>query len=248
LTHLTREQIEELEGKLRSERQAIVRQRADNDHFGLDTPIRETLGDSSVDNHPADQGTETFERAKDVALNEHARFTLDRIERALSAMEKGNYGRCAVCGRPIPYERLQAVPWALHCAVHSEEQYVPLDRPAEEGVLVRPFGRTSLDEHEDTQFDGEDAWQIVERWGTSSSPAFAEQRQAEDYDELYVESEEPEGYVEPIESFAATDIYGKRTFVVRNDEYRKYMASAEGDRTLEPDLSWEDVKERDGAP
>lgn len=240
--------METLGDILRSEQQAIVRQRSDNDRFGLRTPVRETLGDASVDNHPADQGTETFERAKDLALNEHARLTLDRIERALSAMENGSYGRCEACGEPIPYERLEAVPWTLYCAAHSEERHVSEKRPAEEDMLVRPFGRTSLDEHEDTQFDGEDAWQIVEHWGTSSSPAFAEQRQVENYGETELESGEPDGYVEPLESFCSTDLTGTRTFVLRNDEFRDYMASGEGDRTLEPDLSWEDLEAEDRAP
>lgn len=54
MNHLTRAQMETLGDILRSEQQAIVRQRSDNDRFGLRTPVRETLGDASVDNHPAD--------------------------------------------------------------------------------------------------------------------------------------------------------------------------------------------------
>lgn len=232
MQHLTKEQLGTLKRQLLDERQDLLTQLEHNDHYNLMDPIREITGDSSVDNHPADQGTEVFERAKDLALNERTERAIDDIDRALSQMGNGEYGVCDECGKAIPYERLEVLPYTQYCIEHSPNRFVSYNRPVEESVLVRPFGRTSLDEHEDTQFDGEDAWQIVEQWGTSNSPAFAEDNHVDNYDELWIESGEPDSYVQPVESFLATDMYG-HVSVVRNSTYQWYMATEQGDRTLE---------------
>jgi RNA polymerase-binding transcription factor DksA len=38
------------------------------------------------------------------------------IEAALDRMRQGKYGECAGCGSAIPSNRLDALPWATHCA------------------------------------------------------------------------------------------------------------------------------------
>ena len=40
---------------------------------------------------------------------------LHRIEDALRSIQKGTFGRCIQCRRPISLERLQAVPWSPFC-------------------------------------------------------------------------------------------------------------------------------------
>jgi RNA polymerase-binding transcription factor DksA len=37
------------------------------------------------------------------------------VEKALERIGSGEYGRCEVCGKEIPEERLEAVPWATLC-------------------------------------------------------------------------------------------------------------------------------------
>jgi DnaK suppressor protein len=46
------------------------------------------------------------------ALGEHERAELSEIEQALARLDAGTYGTSEVSGRPIPFKRLQAVPWA----------------------------------------------------------------------------------------------------------------------------------------
>lgn len=41
--------------------------------------------------------------------------TVKEIDLALELLESGEYGRCISCGRQIPHERLDAVPWAARC-------------------------------------------------------------------------------------------------------------------------------------
>lgn len=75
---------------------------------------------STYDNHPADQGTETFELGRTVATIEHVDAQLDDIETAFRRVEDGSYGRCEVCGAEIPEERLRARPMTRFCLEHQE--------------------------------------------------------------------------------------------------------------------------------
>ena len=70
---------------------------------------------SSVDNHLADTASETYEREFDEGLEEDAQDQLRQVEAALQRLEAGEYGTCSVCGKTIPVERLEAVPWTTLC-------------------------------------------------------------------------------------------------------------------------------------
>ena len=69
----------------------------------------------SQDNHLADTATETYERELDEGLEEDARGQLRQIEKALERIGSGEYGRCEVCGKDIPVERLEAMPSTTLC-------------------------------------------------------------------------------------------------------------------------------------
>ncbi|MNZ98756.1 RNA polymerase-binding transcription factor DksA [compost metagenome] len=184
-----------------------------------------------------------YERGKDIALHEQEELQLNRIDAALAAMDDGSYGFCRTCNKPIPSERLEAVPDTLYCVEHAPRQDLTYNRPIEEEFLAPPFGRSSKDEDSSYNgFDGEDAWQIVEQWGNSNSPAMSENRNAADYEHIGIEAEENDGFVESIESFLATDITGRHVSVIRNEHYFDYIQSGEGDHELEYDKdSYDDL-------
>jgi DnaK suppressor protein len=71
---------------------------------------------SVVDQHPADIGTETFERERDMSLLEQIEAELRDVRHALRRLEEGTYGLCEACGRPIGDDRLEAQPAARFCA------------------------------------------------------------------------------------------------------------------------------------
>ncbi len=73
------------------------------------------LMSSSADNHLADTASETYEREFDEGLEEDAQEQLREVESALTRLEDGTYGTCRVCGKEIPVERLEAVPWTSLC-------------------------------------------------------------------------------------------------------------------------------------
>ena len=88
------------------------------EHHDIGTAsLEEETGEllSAADNHLADAATETYERELDEGLEEDARGQLRQIEKALERIESGEYGRCEICGKEIPVERLEAVPWTTLC-------------------------------------------------------------------------------------------------------------------------------------
>jgi RNA polymerase-binding protein DksA len=81
-----------------------------------DESVSDTGGElSSFDQHPGDSGTETFEMEKNVSLREQVDDELREIEAAFQRLERGTYGACQACGKPIGDERLEAMPATRFC-------------------------------------------------------------------------------------------------------------------------------------
>lgn len=224
---LTTEQLAGFRLQLLKEKEEIEERLEQNDHYGFERGhYHESMGElSSYDNHPADEGTDLYEREKDIALNQHTDLQLLNINRALEAMENGTYGTCEVCGKEIPFERLEALPNTIYCKEHSPDQVVSHDRPIEEGVLMPPFGKFDMDsKDENVAFDAEDSWQIVSQWGTSDTPSDLAFPQ-EHYNDVNNEPDENEGYVEDFENFVGNDIYGNNITVYPNSQHERYEQS-----------------------
>lgn len=138
---------------------------------GLGESLKDSISELSIyDNHPADVATELYERSKDLGLLETTRKQIAQIDEALDAIREGNYGLCRNCGKTISQKRLLALPQALLCiqCKREQEERDVNDRPIEEESLAPAFMRTFLDETDNVGFDGEDAWEAVARYGTSS--------------------------------------------------------------------------------
>ncbi|MFB3161299.1 YteA family regulatory protein [Bacillus niacini] len=224
---LTTEQLAGFRLQLLKEKDEIEERLEQNDHYGFERGhYHESMGElSSYDNHPADEGTDLYEREKDIALNQHTDLQLLNINRALEAMENGTYGTCEVCGKEIPFERLEALPNTTYCKEHSPDQVVSHDRPIEEGVLMPPFGKFDMDsKDENVAFDAEDSWQIVSQWGTSDTPSDLAFPQ-EHYNDVNNEPDENEGYVEDFENFVGNDMYGNNITVYPNPQHERYEQS-----------------------
>jgi RNA polymerase-binding protein DksA len=104
-----REQLEDAKARL---------QRTIENHDLGNASLTEETGElmsGSQDNHMADTATETYERELDEGLEEDAREQLRQVDAALERIGAGEYGRCEACGKEIPEERLEAVPWTTLC-------------------------------------------------------------------------------------------------------------------------------------
>ncbi len=70
------------------------------------------MGDVQFDDEGGEGDTMVVERERDLALSAAARQTIADIEDALVRLGLGTYGYSIESGRPIPRERLEAIPWA----------------------------------------------------------------------------------------------------------------------------------------
>jgi DnaK suppressor protein len=59
-----------------------------------------------------------IQQEQSILVNEQALLT--EVQNALERIEKGTYGKCIVCGQPIPEKRLEALPWAARCVKDEE--------------------------------------------------------------------------------------------------------------------------------
>jgi len=78
------------------------------------------IGGWGTDNHLGDTASLTYDREFDEGIEEGIQDTLRQIDAALKRIEDGTYGYCEVCGKPIPVERLRAIPWAETDIEHAE--------------------------------------------------------------------------------------------------------------------------------
>ncbi|HEX4612974.1 MAG TPA: TraR/DksA C4-type zinc finger protein [Urbifossiella sp.] len=78
-------------------------------------------GLSNVPLHLGDVGTETFTQELNATLLENEAHIRDEVLAALDRIEAGTFGRCEGCGKTIPGERLEALPYARHCVGCAEK-------------------------------------------------------------------------------------------------------------------------------
>jgi YteA family regulatory protein len=215
-------EINYLKEKLISERKIAVEGVRINQELIADSNIKEDLGElSSYDNHPADQGSELFEKEKQYALEKHNINYLRQIEDSLKKIENGDYGLCESCGETIGFERLVAHPVAKLCiecqktdSIYGDNPNLNKSRPIEEDNLMHPFGRTFTDDTDNVVFDGEDAWQSVQQYGSSSGPQDISISPLIDYENTYSGSGERVEFTETVDS-------------VGNEDHRKQLPNTD---------------------
>ncbi|HWL42497.1 MAG TPA: hypothetical protein VNQ73_06095 [Ilumatobacter sp.] len=70
------------------------------------------MGDVKFDDEGGEGDTMSVERERDLALSAQAREAVEEIDAALLRIAAGTYGYSVASGRPIPRERLEALPWS----------------------------------------------------------------------------------------------------------------------------------------
>ena len=79
---------------------------------------------STLDLHPADVGTETFEHERNRSLLDDVEQEIADVRRAFVRLDRGTYGRCEACRAQIPDDRLVAMPAARFCLAHQADAEV----------------------------------------------------------------------------------------------------------------------------
>lgn len=128
-------------------------------------PITETVDELSMyDQHPADLGSEMYEREKDAGLLELYELELEKLNDAIDHYKKGEYGICEVCGKSIEEERLSRLINTTLCAQCARDQVRENEHPAQYDLINA--GQMS-DEGETFQVAGYDFFEDGD--GSSSS-------------------------------------------------------------------------------
>ena len=122
---LSANEIDELRTSLLGEREELQRQLAELEATSFSTPQSDLSGETAFDEEYADSGTATFEREKDLSLENNIRDLLDKIDKALSRIDEGTYGICQRCGRPIEKARIKALPYASLCIRDKQAETRP---------------------------------------------------------------------------------------------------------------------------
>jgi RNA polymerase-binding transcription factor DksA len=74
--------------------------------------IAEDMGDVQFDEESGEGDTMVVERERDLFLSARVRQDIEEIDGALRRLADGTYGYSLISYRPIPRERLEAIPWA----------------------------------------------------------------------------------------------------------------------------------------
>jgi DnaK suppressor protein len=97
------------------ERLQALREELTTGRENLPVGEEEEVSDYGPGQHDADDATNTFLRARNMALHGNADDLVAQIDAAVERIDEGSYGLCARCGRQINPERLEALPYTIHC-------------------------------------------------------------------------------------------------------------------------------------
>src|SRR5436189_4909216 len=118
----TEKELEEFRVRLQEERVELETQLTTIEESSFAATQSELSGEVSFDDENADAGTFTFERERDLSIENNVRDLLRKIDRALARMDDGTFGICSRCGKPIEKARLKALPYADLCIKDAQAQ------------------------------------------------------------------------------------------------------------------------------
>ena len=104
---LTSQDLHRFRSQLEAERDAIESRIA-----ARNREIEENVRDESGVDDQSDNASFLFDRESDIDANALDLDTLAKVNGALRRIDEGTYGVSEVSGKPIPIERLEAVPYA----------------------------------------------------------------------------------------------------------------------------------------
>ncbi|MFM7046109.1 MAG: TraR/DksA family transcriptional regulator, partial [Ilumatobacteraceae bacterium] len=98
--------------QLLSEREFLVGQATRLEDEAHQLTEEHEMGDVEFGDEGGEGDTLVVERERDLVLSAQARQTVEEIDLALKRLTTGDYGYSIESGRPIPRERLEALPWS----------------------------------------------------------------------------------------------------------------------------------------
>ena len=119
---LTKKELDELRERLLAEKLELQEQLTTLEENTFAASQSDISGEVAFDDETADAGTATFERERDLSIENNVRDLLAKIDRAMRRMDAGTYGLCDRCGKPIEKARIKALPYVDLCIKDARAQ------------------------------------------------------------------------------------------------------------------------------
>ncbi|HUF15279.1 MAG TPA: TraR/DksA C4-type zinc finger protein [Acidimicrobiia bacterium] len=101
--------------RLEEEKTRLEEQIEDYERELEEARLTESSSDRSPDPGNAEASSMKLEYAKELSIEQNSIDLLSKVNRALEQIEAGTYGICESCGKAIPVERLDVLPYSTVC-------------------------------------------------------------------------------------------------------------------------------------
>ncbi len=112
---LAKSTVDRFKKRLLEERERLERLIAEYEQELETARMTESSSDRSPDPGNAEAGSMKFEYEKELSLEQNTIDLLGKVDHALERIAKRKYGICESCGKAIPIERLDVLPYATLC-------------------------------------------------------------------------------------------------------------------------------------
>ena len=118
MSHLSEDDVNDLRASLEAERDSLEEELAEHGKK-VGSDWQGSSSSSGWEADPTDAADNIEELATNVPLVEELEKRYREVRKALERMDKGTYGLCEVCKKPIDMDRLEANPAAANCIEHA---------------------------------------------------------------------------------------------------------------------------------
>lgn len=112
---LAKTTLERFKKRLEEEKERLEEQVADYERVLEEARMTESSSDRSPDPGNAEASSMKLEYAKELSIEQNTLDLLSKANRALERVDAGTYGICESCGKSIPIERLEVLPYSTLC-------------------------------------------------------------------------------------------------------------------------------------
>ncbi len=112
---LAKSTVDRFRKRLEAEEQRLQDLIADYERELEEARLTESSSDRSPDPGNAEASSMKLELAKELSIEQNTTDLLGKVQNALRRIESGGYGICERCGKAIPIERLDALPYSTMC-------------------------------------------------------------------------------------------------------------------------------------
>jgi DnaK suppressor protein len=112
---LAKTTLDRFKKRLEEEKARLEEQVADYERVLEEARLTESSSDRSPDPGNAEASSMKLEYAKELSIEQNTLDLLSKANRALERIDAGTYGICESCGKAIPIERLEVLPYSTLC-------------------------------------------------------------------------------------------------------------------------------------